>query len=149
MMLEATAYGQCLQWDWSLIIPWVISDIIIALSYFCIPTAILIYSHQKHVKLEPVCKRVFVGIAALIMLDGLSHVVSSFGIWFPIYWLALWIRVLTAGTGFITAILLIPLATVYVPILRMVDTGKMDRAKLLDFITYQRTLDEIKDENAS
>jgi hypothetical protein len=142
-MLEATAYGHCLQWDWGLIIPWIVSDIIIALSYFAIPASIIKYMMKRHIRIEPVCRRVLVGLAALIALDGLSHVVSIFGIWFPIYQVALWIRVATAGVGFVTAIMMIPVVTLYTPLIRMMDTGKIDSAKLLDFMIYNRSVGDL------
>jgi PAS domain S-box-containing protein len=77
-------HGVCLLWRPDLVALHVVSDALVALSYFAIPLAILIYARRRF-DLEPEQKKVAVLFIAFIIACGLTHVVSVITLWRPIY----------------------------------------------------------------
>ncbi len=96
-------HGHCYLWTPKLLWLYVISDGLIALSYFSIPVAIL-YFIRKRIDLS--FNRVFLMFSLFIFLCGMTHLISILTIWEPAYWLDASMKGLTAIASAITAIML-------------------------------------------
>jgi PAS domain S-box-containing protein len=99
-------HGFCYLWDARILWLHVISDGLIALSYYCIPV-ILIYFISKNRNL-PV-NRVFWMFGAFILACGTTHVMEIWNVWHGSYMLAGIIKAFTAAVSVATAAMLIPL----------------------------------------
>ena len=99
-------HGLCLQWDPELLVVHILSDAVIALSYFSIPFALAYFvSKRKDVEFG----WVFWAFAIFIMACGISHVMSIYTLWVPAYGLEGVVKFMTAIASIATAILLWPL----------------------------------------
>ncbi|MCY7394056.1 MAG: GAF domain-containing protein, partial [Leptolyngbyaceae cyanobacterium CAN_BIN12] len=94
-------HGQCYLWQTPLVGLYVISDALIAITYFSIP-AMLIYFVKKRGDM-PFFK-VFVTFGALIVLCGVGHLLDIVTLWYPIYWISGLERALTALISVYTAL---------------------------------------------
>jgi PAS domain S-box-containing protein len=77
-------HGACYLWLPSILWLHVISDAIIALSYFTIPFALNYFVKRRKDLAFP---RIFILFGAFILLCGITHVISIWTIWHPDYWL--------------------------------------------------------------
>src|SRR5271155_2063748 len=99
-------HGFCFLWDPRILWLHVISDTLIALSYYCIPV-ILIYFIRKNRDL-PV-NRVFWMFGAFILACGTTHLMEIWDVWHGSYLIAGMVKAVTAVISVITAAMLIPL----------------------------------------
>ena len=99
-------HGICLLWEPELIWLHVVSDTVIALAYFSIPFALAIFvSKRRDVEFG----WVFWAFAVFIMACGVTHVMSIYTLWVPIYGIEGITKALTAVASIITAAMLWPL----------------------------------------
>ncbi|MGY4573081.1 ATP-binding protein [Bradyrhizobium sp. USDA 3256] len=99
-------HGICLLWEPELIWLHVISDAIIAASYFSIPFALaILVSKRRDFQFGWMAWP----FAAFILACGLNHVFSIYTLWVPIYGLEGLLKALTAVASIFTAVLLWPL----------------------------------------
>lgn len=99
-------HGYCLQWDKPLIALYVLTDALVALSYYSIPAALFVLAYKR---------RMTVPVQPLLLLFGLfiafcggGHAIDIVSLWHPVYWLkGLW-NAGTAATSVVTAVVLIP-----------------------------------------
>lgn len=96
-------HGYCLQWNPALLWTLVISDSIIALSYFTIPFAIW-YFAQKRPDIPN--RWLFWLFGAFIIACGITHLFDVLNIWQRSYWGDAVFRILTAVLSLTTAIVL-------------------------------------------
>jgi diguanylate cyclase (GGDEF)-like protein/PAS domain S-box-containing protein len=96
-------HGHCYLWTPKLLWLYVVSDSVIALSYFSIPIAIN-YFVRKRIDLE--FNWVFVMFSLFIFFCGMTHLISILTIWEPAYWLDASMKGLTAIASGITAVML-------------------------------------------
>jgi PAS domain S-box-containing protein len=99
-------HGYCYMWDPSIVWLHVISDGFIALSYFCIPLA-LIYLLRRRRDLP--FNWIFWMFGLFIVGCGTTHLMEIWTVWHASYWLAGVIKAITAAVSAATAIMLIPL----------------------------------------
>jgi len=99
-------HGYCLGWDPLLLWSMVGSDLAIAVSYFSIPVALLIFI-RRHRTLK--FNWVFGLFGLFIFACGTTHLISILNIWRPVYRLDVAMGVLTAAVSTLTAITLWPL----------------------------------------
>jgi len=99
-------HGICLLWEPELIWLHVVSDALIALAYFSIPFALAIFvSKRRDVEFG----WVFWAFAIFIMACGVTHVMSIYTLWVPIYGIEGITKAATALASIITAAMLWPL----------------------------------------
>ena len=103
---EFMPHGYCYLWD-----PWivwlhVVSDSVITVSYYLIPTA-LIYFVRKRRDLP--FRWVFLMFGAFILACGTTHLMEVWTVWHATYFLSGIVKAITAGISILTAALLIPL----------------------------------------
>jgi len=103
---EFMPHGVCYLWNPGLIWLHVISDSLIAISYFSIPGT-LIYFVRKRKDLA--FDWMFLCFAVFIVACGTTHALEVFNIWHPTYWISGMVKAVTALVSVITAVLLIKL----------------------------------------
>jgi hypothetical protein len=99
-------HGMCFLWEPTLLWLHVLSDTLIALSYFSIPLA-LWYFTKIGGKLP--FKQIIFLFCAFIFACGFTHVLSIWTVWVPDYYMEGLVKFLTAGLSIVTAIALWPL----------------------------------------
>jgi PAS domain S-box-containing protein len=97
-------HGYCYLWTPGLIGLHVVSDSLIALSYFSIPITLL---HIALKRRDIPFSWMFMCFGAFIVACGSTHLLEVWTIWFPSYWLAGGVKATTAAVSVVTAILLI------------------------------------------
>ncbi|TYL91652.1 PAS domain S-box protein [Bradyrhizobium rifense] len=99
-------HGICLLWEPELIWLHVVSDACIALAYFSIPFALAILVTKRR---DLQFGWVFWAFAIFIMACGLTHVLSIYTLWVPIYGIEGLVKAATAIASIFTAAALWPL----------------------------------------
>ena len=99
-------HGICLLWEPELIWLHVVSDAVIAVSYFSIPVALSIFVSKRR---DVDFGWIFWAFALFIMACGVTHVMSIITLWVPIYGIEGIVKLLTATASIVTAVILWPL----------------------------------------
>ena len=99
-------HGICLLWEPELIWLHVISDAVIAASYFSIPVALSIFVSKRR---DVDFGWIFWAFALFIMACGFTHVLSIVTLWVPVYGIEGLIKAMTALASITTAVILWPL----------------------------------------
>jgi PAS domain S-box-containing protein len=99
-------HGFCYLWDPRIVWLHVISDGLIALSYYCIPL-ILIYFIRKN--RDRLFNRIFWMFGGFILACGTSHLMEIWNVWHGNYLIAGVVKAITAAISVLTAAVLIPL----------------------------------------
>lgn len=102
-------HGYCLSWSPGLLWTMVISDTAIALAYYSIPLALLMFVRRRgNIQFH----WMFLLFGGFIFACGTTHIISVLNIWQPAYWLDAGAKVVTALVSVATAIFLWPLVPV-------------------------------------
>ena len=125
-------HGVCFTRKPDLIWLHVISDSIIAFSYFMIPVALMYFMRRIRTRIS--FNWAIALFAAFIVLCGTGHVLDIITIWYPIYYLQGWESALTAIVSMATAIAIIPLVP---KLLSMATPEELEQAN-------QRLREEVK-----
>jgi len=99
-------HGVCFLWDETLLLLHVVSDSLIALSYFSIPVALIVFVRRRK---DLAFSWIFCLFATFIVACGTTHIMGVWTIWKPAYWLDGIIKALTATVSLVTSFLLWPL----------------------------------------
>src|SRR5258707_599590 len=99
-------HGICLLWEPELIWLHVLSDAVIAVSYFSIPVALSIFVSKRR---DVDFGWIFWAFAIFIMACGFTHVLSIVTLWVPVYGIEGLIKAMTAVASIVTAAILWPL----------------------------------------
>ena len=99
-------HGYCLLWDPRLVWTMAISDALIALSYFSIPIALVVFVRRRR---DLVFGGIFWLFALFILACGLTHVVALWNLWNGAYAMEAGVKAVTAAVSVLTAVILWPL----------------------------------------
>lgn len=99
-------HGHCYLWKPELVGLHITSDVLIALAYYSIPIT-LFYFVQKRQDLP--YAGIFLLFGTFIISCGTTHLIEVWTLWHPIYWVAGFMKALTAGISVYTAASLVPL----------------------------------------
>jgi signal transduction histidine kinase/ActR/RegA family two-component response regulator len=99
-------HGICLLWEPELIWLHVVSDAIIAASYFSIPIVLSIFVSKRR---DVDFGFIFWAFAIFITACGFTHVFSIITLWVPVYGLEGLVKLLTAVASILTAVIMWPL----------------------------------------
>lgn len=99
-------HGICLLWEPELIWLHVISDALIALAYFSIPFALAIFVLKRR---DLKFGWVYWSFGTFIMACGMTHVLSIYTLWVPVYGIEGLVKAATAAASIFTAGMLWPL----------------------------------------
>jgi PAS domain S-box-containing protein len=103
---EFMPHGYCYMWNPGLVWLHVISDSLIAISYFTIPFTLLWFVRKRR---DLPFSWMFVLFGAFIVACGATHVMEVWNLWHAQYWLAGVLKAITAVASVGTAILLVRL----------------------------------------
>jgi signal transduction histidine kinase len=96
-------HGHCYLWTPELLWTYVISDSVIALSYFSIPFALMYFvSRRKDLQFNWIFKL----FSVFILACGVTHLLGVWTIWNPDYWMDAAAKSVTAGASLVSAIML-------------------------------------------
>ena len=99
-------HGICLLWEPELIWLHVVSDTLIALAYFSIPFALAIFVLKRR---DLKFGWIYWSFGIFIMACGLTHVLSIYTLWVPVYGIEGLVKAATAAASIFTAGMLWPL----------------------------------------
>ena len=100
-------HGMCYLWQPRLLALHIISDGVVALSYFSIPFTLLYFARKRTDLKFNWMWWTLLCFAVFIVACGMTHIIDIVTIWHPVYWLAGGIKALTALASVSTAVLLI------------------------------------------
>ncbi|MBD0346577.1 MAG: hybrid sensor histidine kinase/response regulator, partial [Coleofasciculus sp. Co-bin14] len=86
-------HGHCYLWKTDLVLLHVVSDSLIALSYYSIPL-MLVYFVQK--RRDVPFHGVFLLFGVFIIACGTGHLMDVWTLWHPVYWLSGFVKGITA-----------------------------------------------------
>ncbi len=99
-------HGHCYLWKPELVWLHILTDSLIALSYYSIPLTLIYFVRNRQ---DVPFKSIFLLFGAFIVSCGTTHIMEVWTLWHPDYWLSGSIKALTALVSFYTALVLIPL----------------------------------------
>jgi signal transduction histidine kinase len=99
-------HGHCYLWKPELVGLHILSDALIALSYYSIPLMLVYFVSKRE---DVPFKRIFLLFGAFIISCGTTHIMEVWTLWHPTYWLSGAMKALTAIISFYTALTLVPL----------------------------------------
>jgi len=103
--LQYMAHGYCYRWRPEIVWPQVISDLLIALSYYSIPCILLWFVRQRK---DVPFHRIFLVFAVFILACGTTHLIEVVSVWEPMYRLQALMKVITAAVSVTAVAMLIP-----------------------------------------
>lgn len=99
-------HGHCYLWNSELVSLHILSDVLIALSYYSIPITLVYFIRQRK---DIPFQNIFLLFGAFIISCGTTHIMEVWTLWHPNYWFAGALKALTALISLYTALTLIPL----------------------------------------
>jgi PAS domain S-box-containing protein len=99
-------HGYCYLWKPEIVWLHAVSDSIITLAYYLIPTALLYFARKRR---DLPFNWMFVMFGVFIFGCGTTHLMEVWTLWHPTYALSGIVKAVTAGASIATAILLVPL----------------------------------------
>jgi len=99
-------HGYCITWSPPLVATFVVSDILIFLSYFSMPLALIYFARQRA---DFPFRWLLWMFSGFIMACGATHLMGAIVLWQPLYYLEATLKAITALVSVATAILLWPL----------------------------------------
>jgi signal transduction histidine kinase len=125
-------HGHCYLWTPSLLWTMVTTDLLIGLAYVSI--SICLYILVRRIRLP--FSAMFLAFGAFIGACGATHFMEIYNLWYPNYWLAAFVKVVTALASVATAIILFPL---FPKIVQFAATAKVseERKRQLELINKQ------------
>lgn len=101
-------HDMCINWNLDLLLAFVISDSVIALSYFTIAFLLLKLVNGKKVSPFVIEHKPIIWLFSFFILAcGLTHVLGIISIWIPIYIIESYAKLFTAAISAVTAVTLI------------------------------------------
>ncbi|WP_036300030.1 bifunctional diguanylate cyclase/phosphodiesterase [Methylotenera sp. L2L1] len=94
-------HGYCLTWNPALLWTLVVSDAVIALSYFSIPFALWYFAKKRP---DIPYRWLMIVFGMFIVACGVTHIFDILNIWQPSYWASAYAKAFTATISFATAI---------------------------------------------
>ncbi len=134
-------HGYCILWRSDIIWLHVLSDGIIALSYYAIPLGLIYFIRKRKDFPFPGLLGMF---GAFILLCGTTHIMGIVTLWTPMYRLDGIIKAATAGISIVTAFVLVPLVPQALA-LRSPKELEAANLKLFDANAKLMEIDRLKD----
>lgn len=103
--LQYMAHGHCYRWRSEILWPQVISDLLIAISYYSIPCILVWFLRKRR---DVPFHRIFLVFAIFILACGTTHLIEVVSVWEPMYRLQAVMKVITAAVSVTAVVMLIP-----------------------------------------
>ncbi len=139
-------HGFCYLWDPRIVWLHVISDGLIALSYYCIPV-VLIYFIRKNRDLP--FNRIFWMFGTFILACGTTHLMEIWNVWHGSYLVAGVIKAITAAVSVITVAALIPLVPRVMSLPGRMHLQEINRKLVRETAERKRTEEALKESLAT
>ncbi|PSB24459.1 PAS domain-containing sensor histidine kinase [Chlorogloea sp. CCALA 695] len=97
---QFVSHGHCYLWNPYLLGLHIVGDLLIALAYYSIPVMLFYFVRQRQ---DVPFKGIFLLFAAFIVSCGTTHLMEIWTLWYPTYWLAGGLKVITAIVSLYTA----------------------------------------------
>lgn len=134
-------HGHCYLWNPELVSLHILSDVLIALSYYSIPIT-LVYFIRKRKDIP--FKNIFLLFGAFIISCGTTHIVEVWTLWHPDYWFAGALKAITALISFYTALTLIPLVPKALALPSPAQLETTNQALMIEIIERKRVEQELR-----
>ncbi|MBW4647754.1 MAG: response regulator [Kastovskya adunca ATA6-11-RM4] len=99
-------HGHCYLWKPGLVGLHVVSDALIALSYYSIPLILVYFVRQRR---DLPFHWIFLWFGGFIIACGTGHLLDVWTLWHPNYWVSGIVKAITAGVSVLTVFQLVPL----------------------------------------
>ena len=99
-------HGHCYLWKPGLVGLHVLSDSLIAFSYYSIPITLLYFVRKRR---DLPFDWIFLFFSAFIVACGTTHILEVWTLWHPNYWFSGFVKAITAAISLCTVMLLVPL----------------------------------------
>jgi PAS domain S-box-containing protein len=99
-------HGHCYLWERNLVWLHILSDAFIGLAYYSIPTTLFYFVRKRR---DLPFDWIFLLFSAFIVACGTTHLIEIWTLWHPTYWLAGFVKAITATISIITAVKLVSL----------------------------------------
>jgi PAS domain S-box-containing protein len=129
-------HGHCYLWQQELVALHIISDSIIALSYYSIPLSLIYFIAQRK---DLPFRNIFWLFAAFIISCGTTHLMEVWTVWHPVYWVSGCLKMITAAISAYTAFALVPLVPQALTLLSPTQLGMIDRILQQEIIERRET----------
>lgn len=135
-------HGHCYLWNPELVSLHILSDVLIALSYYSIPIT-LVYFIRKRKDIP--FKNIFLLFGAFIISCGTTHIVEVWTLWHPNYWFAGALKALTALISLYTALTLIPLVPRALALPSPAQLETTNQALIMEIMERKRVEQELRE----
>jgi two-component system NtrC family sensor kinase len=99
-------HGHCYLWRPMLVWLHILSDVLIAAAYYSIPISLIYFLKERK---DFPFKKILLLFGAFIISCGTTHIMEIWTLWHPTYWLAGFLKALTASISVYTFIVLVPM----------------------------------------
>lgn len=134
-------HGHCYLWNPELVSLHILSDVLIALSYYSIPIT-LVYFIRKRKDIP--FKNIFLLFGAFIISCGTTHLMEVWTLWHPNYWFSGALKAITALISFYTALTLIPLVPKALALPSPAQLETTNQALIMEIIERKRAEQELR-----
>ncbi len=134
-------HGHCYLWKPGLVWLHILSDSLIALSYYSIPLTLLYFVRKRE---DVPFKAIFLLFGAFIVSCGTTHIMEVWTLWHPDYWLSGVIKAFTGVISFYTALTLIPLVPQALALPSPAQLEMANTALLAEITERKRVEDELR-----
>ncbi len=97
-------HGHCYLWKTDLVLLHIVSDALIALAYYSIPTTLFYFVRKRR---DLPFDWIFLLFSAFIVACGSTHIIEIWTLWYPTYWVSGLVKAVTAVISLSTAVLLV------------------------------------------
>ncbi len=137
-------HGHCYLWKPSILWLHVVSDLVIALSYFSIPIMLFYFVSKKRNLPHP---RIFKLFATFIFWCGITHLISIWTVWDPVYQIEGIAKGITAGVSLATALALFPIIPEILALRSPRELDKINKKLQLALVEKDRAENELRATN--
>lgn len=134
-------HGHCYLWQPDLVWLHILSDSLIAFSYYSIPLTLVYFIRRRE---DIPFKNIFILFCAFIISCGTTHVMEIWTLWHPYYWLSGTIKAITAIISFYTALNLIPLVPQALALPRPAQLEKANKALQVEITERKLVENELR-----
>ena len=134
-------HGHCYYWQADVLWLNVISDALIALSYYAIPFVLFSFARRRR---DLGFKWIFVAFGLFILACGSTHLMAVWTVWNPTYRLDGIIKAITAASSVATAALLVPIAPVLVALPSPTELRKINEGLATEIEERKAAEDQVR-----
>lgn len=105
-------HGACFFWQFDILLPFVLGEVLTAISYMFIPICLFVLLRSKLLSNQAL-KPIFVIYAAFILFCGVGHILNIFNVWYGFYRISAYLSVTTGAVSLLAAMSTLYLCKLY------------------------------------